>query len=98
MANKKEVKTDREIADSFEQDKYEIPNCIEYYGTPGFTVEDIAHPDNLWTLLDRLHSELMEEQGEFGRNITKEQRRWLQDWVSKWMDEIEPYCVRLESE
>lgn len=93
----KKVRTDREIADSFEQDEYEIPQSIEYYGTPGFTVEKVQHPDNLWSILDRIHSNLMPGE-EFDENMTKEQREWLQEWVSTWMDEIALYCVRLEPE
>lgn len=94
---KKIVRTDQEIADTFEQDDYEIPECIEYYGNTGFSVERVEHPDHLWTILDRIHSDLMPS-AEFDNNMTNEQRDWLQDWVLKWMKEIEPYCVRLESE
>lgn len=97
MAKRKKVRTDREIADTFEQNEDLIPQCIEYYNTPGFTVEQVEHPDNLWTILDRIHSDLMPE-GEFDSNITTEQREWLQTWLEKWMDDIAPYCVRLESE
>ena len=31
-------------------------------------------------------------------NMTEEQREWLQTWLEKWIDDIAPYCVRLESE
>lgn len=97
MLNKKQLETDLEIANSFEQDEYEIPKCIEYYGTPGFTVERVQHPDNLWSILDRIHSDLMLGE-EFDEGMSKVQREWLQMWLENWMADIEPYCVRLESE
>jgi hypothetical protein len=90
----KKVRTDKEIADSFEQDEYKIKQCIEYYvGVNGFSVEIVNHPDHLWTILDRIDSDLAEE-----ARITEEQQNWLRERLGKWMREIEPYCVRLESE
>lgn len=85
------------IAQTFEQEEDEIPPCLEYYsGIDGTVVERVCHPDHLWTILDRLHSMVMDEESNEG--ITKNQQNFLQGFLSKWMDEIEPHCVRLEIE
>jgi hypothetical protein len=91
---KKDVKTDKEIAATFEQDEYDIPKCIEYYsGVNGATIETVNHPDHLWTILDRMDT-IVSDNAE----ITQEQKNWLRDWLGKWMNEIDEYCVRLECE
>jgi hypothetical protein len=92
--SKKIVKTDKEIAGTFEQDEYDISKCIEYYsGIDGATIEVVNHPDHLWSILDRMDTIVGDD-----TEITEEQKDWLRQWLGRWMNEIEPYCVRLECE
>ena len=78
----------------FEQDDYEIPQALEYYvGLEGPTIETVSHPDNLWSILDRLETMVMDNS-----NLEDDQQEFLFHFLGKWKKEIEPYCVRLESE
>lgn len=87
----------KEVAESFEQEGGDILPCLDYYvGVAGATIERVSHVDHLWTILDRLHTMAMSDDADDG--TTEEQIEFLQHFLSKWMDEIEPYTVRLECE
>ena len=88
------VKLAKEIKRHFDQDEDDIPEVIGYYsGIDGFVVQEISHIDHLWTILDRIQSEIM-----MNDNVKKKQEPLFMHFIDKWMKEIEPYCVRLESE
>ena len=88
--NKKEL---LKISKTFEQDDYDIPQSIEWYSRiDAPTIEAVKHPDNLWSILDRMATMVMESE------ISPKQKQFLEHFLYKWMIEIEPYCVRLECE
>ena len=76
----------------FEQDDYDIPQALEYY-TESPTIENVQHPDNLWSILDRMETMVMDDS-----ELDDDQQNFLFHFLEKWKKEIEPYCVRLESE
>jgi len=88
------------IGKTFEQEYDDITGILEYYsGVDGFTIEKTpSHPDHLWTILDRLESDIMNDDKETAMEMTYKQQEFLLYFVRKWRNEIEKYCVRLESE
>jgi hypothetical protein len=78
------------VAKTFEQDDYDIPQALEWYvGIDTPTIEGVRHPDNLWTILDRIETIVMEDS-----EVDGEQEAFLHHFIGKWKKEIEPYCVR----
>lgn len=88
------------VGKSFEEDVDNIPGILDYYsGLNGFTVEkNPSHPDHLWTILDRIESDIMFESLDDAMHMDANQRNFILYFISKWKKEIEPYCVKLESE
>jgi hypothetical protein len=77
----------------FEDDQKDT-HCLEYYvGVDGPSIVKVNCPENLWTILDRVETMIMDDP-----IILEKQKEFLLSFVSRWMGEIERYCYTLESE